>query len=72
MALSAMAMGMMMMAVAVLIAGLVLESLMLMIIRSMGSSPNQPTLDQAGTPVVIHLRNSENTTGMAELLEEAA
>lgn len=68
-ALLVMGTGIMMTAVAVVIAGFVLDLLMLAISRSL--MPARPT-GETGKAVVIHLKTANNTTGMAELAEEAA
>ena len=68
-ALLAMGMGIMMTAVATIIAGFALNLLMLAISRSL--KPTHPTRE-TGQASVIHLKTTNNTTGMAEMVEEAA
>jgi hypothetical protein len=68
-ALLAMGMGIVMTTVAVVIAGFVLETVILTIRRSL--KPVAPATD-TGKAVVIHLKTANNTTGMADLAEEAA
>jgi hypothetical protein len=71
-ALLAMGTGVLMTAVAVFIAGLVIEVVMLAISRKIGPVPTRPAAKQTGKVVVIHLHTADNSTGMGELLEEAA
>ena len=71
-ALLAMGTGVLMTAIAVLIAGVIIEGVLLAISRRIGPQPTRPNARQTGTAVVIRLRTADNSTGMGELLEEAA
>lgn len=68
-ALLAMVIGIMLTAVAVIIAGFVLNLVMLAISRSLKPVHQ---ISETGRAVVIQFKAENNTTGMAEAVEEAA
>jgi hypothetical protein len=64
--------GLIMTAVAVAIAGLVIEFTLLALSRAFATASGNPINEQKARPVVIQFKNSENNIGTVEWAEEAA
>ena len=64
--------GILMTSIAVAIGGLALELILFAINRSLAAISAGTTIEQAGTPAVIHLTPSENSTGALDWAEKAA